>query len=514
MLHVELYSIYRITYCEFDKSVVGPIYDEQGLEQGGVASSDCYKLYNNELLEMAQMSRLGVDMGGSLVLSAVGQADDTVLLSNDINKLMLIFQLAKNYCLKYNVQLSSSKTKLLKISPSRHETIVPFNPISMDGSEVKFVEQAEHVGVIRSTDGNMPNILQRLRSFKQGLGSVISCGLARGHRSNPTASLRILSMYGTPRLLSGLPSLVLSAKEISIIDQQYKRTLQSIMKLAVNSPPCLVHFLAGSLPGTAILHLRQLSLFVMICLLPGDPLHDQAIQVLLTSPSSSGSWFLQVRNLMLQYQLPHPLLLLTNPPNKKSCKHLIKSKVLDFWETKLRASFLPSLPYFQPQYLSLNSPHRLWTSAGVKSYEVAKARVQALFLSCQYPCAKLARHWSLTNPRGLCLYPRCHEKQEVESIEHILLYCPAYKQTRVKLISLCLRTKNHTTHKIVTNILLSGSETKIMQLLLDCSVIPDVISLAQLYGEDLYRDIFYLGRTWCYSIYRDHMKRLGKWNFR
>ena len=44
------------------------------------------KVMSNELLVTAQESELGVDMGGQLVLSAVGQADDTVLMSNDIIK--------------------------------------------------------------------------------------------------------------------------------------------------------------------------------------------------------------------------------------------------------------------------------------------------------------------------------------------------------------------------------------------------------------------------------------------
>ena len=58
---------------------------------GGISSDGC-KLYSNELLLTAQESELGVDMGGYLVLSAVGQADDTVLMSNDI-KLKLLLHL-------------------------------------------------------------------------------------------------------------------------------------------------------------------------------------------------------------------------------------------------------------------------------------------------------------------------------------------------------------------------------------------------------------------------------------
>ena len=328
ILYMENRLTNRVTCCEYDKILAGPIHDEHGLEQGGVPSSDCYKLYNNENLIQAQKTKLGVGMGGSLVISAVGQADDTALLSNCLLKLSLILQLILQYCLKYNVQLSPPKTKLLKITPARQHTMEPYNPISINGEQIEFVEQAEHVGVIRSTEGNLPNLLQRISSFKRSLGSMISCGLSKGRRSNPAASLRILTIYSTPVLMSGLASLVLSDSEVSAIDQQYKRTLQNIMKLSVNSPSSLVHFIAGSLPATAILHIKQISLFGMVCRLPGDPLNQHAWQVLLTSPSSAKSWFILVRNLLLQYQLPHPLKLLESPPSKEVFKKLVKAKVL------------------------------------------------------------------------------------------------------------------------------------------------------------------------------------------
>ena len=172
-------------------------------------------------------------MEGSLVLSGVGQADDTGLLSNDLNKLNHLLQLTLNYCRKFNVELCAAKTKLLMISPFRKKSVVVHNPINIGGKPIEFVEEAEHVGVLRSSHGNMPNIVLRLASFKKALGAVVSCGLARGRRSNPAASLRILSIYGTPVLMSGLASLLLSDTEISCIDQQFKRTLQNILKLSV-----------------------------------------------------------------------------------------------------------------------------------------------------------------------------------------------------------------------------------------------------------------------------------------
>ena len=72
----------RRTYIEWDKEMLGPIRDTMGVEQGGCASDRVYRLVNNEQLQTAQESQLGVDLGlavnynGDLVrqvLSAVGR---------------------------------------------------------------------------------------------------------------------------------------------------------------------------------------------------------------------------------------------------------------------------------------------------------------------------------------------------------------------------------------------------------------------------------------------------------
>ena len=57
--------------------------DKLGVEQGGVHSDRLYKLANNDQLHVAQLSNLGIDLGTTIV-SCIGQADDSVLQSNDI----------------------------------------------------------------------------------------------------------------------------------------------------------------------------------------------------------------------------------------------------------------------------------------------------------------------------------------------------------------------------------------------------------------------------------------------
>ena len=43
----------RVTVVEFNKTLAEQIDNEQGLEQGGVSNLDYYKIYNNDLLNLA-----------------------------------------------------------------------------------------------------------------------------------------------------------------------------------------------------------------------------------------------------------------------------------------------------------------------------------------------------------------------------------------------------------------------------------------------------------------------------
>ena len=56
--------------------------------------------------------------------------------------------------------------------------------------------------------------------------------------------------------------------------------------------------------------------------------------------------------------------------------------------------------------------------------------------------------------------------------------------------------------------------TEQVQFILDCSVLPDVITLWQKQGSNVHDSLFYLTRTLCFSVYKARQKLLGKWNIR
>ena len=284
--------------------------------------------------------------------------------------------------------------------------------------------------------------LYRIAQHKNAIVSVLSAGLAHGHRGSPAAAFKVHQLFFTPRLFSGMATLVLSQNETAIIDSHYQNTLQLLQRLHFKTPRPVIYFLAGSLPGEAELHLRQLSLFSMICHLPEDPLHKRALYALINLPQSSRSWFHQVRSLCLQYGLPHPLSLLSRPLSTESFKRLVKSQVTEYWNDVLttEAFSLDSLRYFDPGNSSLLQPHQIWTSSAGNSFECCKSTILARMISGRYRTEMMSRFWT-ANSSGFCLAATCHQEQG--TLEHLLISCPALEHTRHGLHSLWCRKTLH-----------------------------------------------------------------------
>ena len=390
------------------------------------------------------------------------------------------------------------------------------NPIKINNIPIEFSKSAEHVGILRSTEGNGPTILARIAAYKRALGAVLHVGMARNHRGNPVYSLRVHQLYCVPVLFSGLAPLVLSTAEIALVEQQFKDTLLKLLRLPGKTPRSVVYFMSGCIPGTAHLHLRQLSLFGMISRLKDSILHEHAMSLFSAHTICKLSWFHQIRDWCLLYGLPHPIDLLRSPLPKQQYKLLVKKKILSYWEHKLRqeASLLPSLEFFRPDFMSLSKPHPLWLTAGSSPSKICMASVQANLISGRYRTESLTRHWS-NNSNGVCLLSSvCQNLGSKEDIRHILQWCPALEDTRDKLTEY---TRNKVSnldaylqHEILG--LCSVSNPSFCQFLLDCSTISTVISLVQLYGTSLLSFVFEISRTWVYGIHRERLRRLGRWN--
>ena len=455
---------------------------------------------------------MGVNLGSSII-SIIGQADDSGLLANGIHSLDNLLQLTLEYCEEYSVTLVPEKTKLLAFCPPGSELLVEYakiiSPISINGIPIQFNDSAEHVGVVRSVHGNRPNILARLSAHRSAVFALLNAGLAKAHRANPAASLRVERLYGIPVLLSGLATMVLAPPELAVIIGNFKQHIEQLLKLHSATPECVVWFLGGCLPFEALLHLRMFTLFGMITRLQdgNNIIANHARHMLASAKPSSKSWLLELQKISLKYLLPHPITFLDNPPTRDTFKRLVKSAVMDYWQKKLReeASFLreKSLKYFDPKFMSLSVTHPIFSTCGTAPYEVLKAVIQARWLSGRARVESLTRHWDNTNKEGIC--PLCRiVKPTLGTIEHFLLSggCPALVEARLEMISFFQSYMVPRSYLFpIFQALWGRDDSMTMQLLLDCTVIPEVIKLCQESEEAVMKDIFYMTRTYVFKVY-------------
>ena len=239
------------------------------------------------------------------------------------------------------------------------------------------------------------------------------------------------------------------------------------------------------------------------------------VDVLTEGKENCKSWFQQIRDISIKYLLPHPLIILESPPTKLAFKKLCKLKVTQYWRKLFQneASQLKSLKYFKPEFISLNSPHPIFTTLNGNPYETKKAKLQSRFLSGRYRTEKLCRFWS-SNKAGICLLEACKDKYVLEDLDHILYYCSGLSETRKRLITFTNKyTDDKPEIKTITDKYLNEDGHLFCQFMVDCSVLGPVISSYQLYGRSVLDHLFYITRTWCHSLHSDRLRQLGRDNF-
>ena len=199
---------------------------------------------------------------------------------------------------------------------------------------------------------------------------------------------------------------------------------------------------------------------------------------------------------------------------KEKFKTICKQKVSEYWHEKLsHQADLPSLTYLQPSFLSLSSPHPIYTSLDGNPYQAKAARIQSLFLSGRYRSEELCRFWS-QNKNGFCLRDSCKDLHRCENIEHILLHCDGLTEVRRRLAAFTRKVTDDkpVLKQIIESYLFSQDEELRMQFLMDCSVLPLVISAHQEYGAIIHQDLFRVSRTWCRSVHVARLKALGRYS--
>ena len=268
------------------------------------------------------------------------------------------------------------------------------------------------------------HISSRFVFHKKCLAAVLPVGLARRHRANPAASIRIQNCYAAPVLLSCLPSLVMNTKEVNWLILTWKWHIKTFW-----------------------------------------------------------SWWTKLH----------------------IYKKLINSKVVDYWELKLRdnAENLSSLPYFKPAFMSLTKPHPMWTACKSNPFECHKTVITARMLSGRY-LTDTEQIWKMSSSKLFW------SLSWVLGASPSSLLIPYQHSLKVSLLThQCSVAEEHIVLKTITfAVMQSHDQSEMIQLLLDCTTLQPVIESCSMIGTHIRDRLLYLCRTWCYSIHRERMSQL------
>lgn len=125
----------------------------RGVRQGENLSPILFSLYLNDLETCLSQSTDGININAAehyLKLLVLLYADDTVIFSDDKNKLQNCLDAFNNYCLTWKLNVNYSKTKII-VFGSRKNLTCAFN---INGNPIEIVEDYKYLGVIFKSNGS------------------------------------------------------------------------------------------------------------------------------------------------------------------------------------------------------------------------------------------------------------------------------------------------------------------------------------------------------------------------
>jgi hypothetical protein len=234
----------------------------QGTKQGGLASSDDYKTYLLNLLNLLDKANVGFKIG-SISIGHPTVADDMVLLTNSQLDGQIMLLLATYYANREHYVVHPEKSLILPInfsSKAELEFFTSTKPLQIYGASANVATEITHLGIQRNDKGSATSTFDaRLSTARRTLYSLTGAGLHGFNGLPPTTCLHLYNVYVMPRLIYGIESLNYSTQNVKSLETFHHTCLRNILSLPQRTAIPALHILTGILPIESFL-LHQLFL--------------------------------------------------------------------------------------------------------------------------------------------------------------------------------------------------------------------------------------------------------------
>ena len=283
------------------------------------------------------------------------------------------------------------------------------------------------------------------------------------------------------------------------LDLKRVLALGGLQSLPIRTANSAVYLLLGTLPISAELHKRQLSLLHQIAMSENVSIREIAWRQY--NVGRPASFFIRIVGILDLYELPPFTEVMNGHFNKIEWKCIVKRSINTYWNTKLQldCQSKSSLSLLSTTSLEMGKTHIVWDSINNSVRDVRQAITKARMLTGTYMLQTLKSKFNQSEVDPTC--PIC--RLETETITHVITSCPLYNEIRKEHF---VKIKGTVITAIGFNCWKRNFNKKdiICQLVIDCQKLVDTGLLPKI--DDLIYDIETASQVLCHAI---HTRRLN-----
>ena len=401
---------------------------EQGVRQGGILSTDLYKVYSNSLLDRLSTNKDATRIG-PVICVAPACADDVAIGADSPDIMQSLLDIGVDNSKMERFILQPVKSVILEIlyklkrSASHHS-----EGWDLDGVKMPTVNKTMHVGICRSSDTDESAVVENIKKARRTMYSLMSAGLHGENGLDPETSIHLYQIYVLPVLLYGMEVILPRQKYTDMLDKFNKKNLKQLLSLPTTAADPTLYILSGTLPAEAMIHQRALTFFGNIARLPDTSVERQmALRQLSVKPMSSSSWYIAIKKLCILYDLPECTEILHNTPTKAKWRSTVHKAVRKYWPDRIQAvvPLYPSLKWLECSPRQCANNHPLIVSSG-SLRDVARIAVHLKIVTGTYilQTNRVAFNQNQIDPT--CMLCKSGE----ETLRHFLLECESLNWVR------------------------------------------------------------------------------------
>jgi hypothetical protein len=129
-------------------------------------------------------------------------------------------------------------------------------------------------------------------------------------------------------MLYGLELILPNRTQTTKLEIFQNKLLKQLLSLPQNAPDSAIYLLIGFLPVEVQIHKKALQLFNNITNQSEESIEKRlARRQLAVKLNPSASWFIEIKKLLLKYELQDPIFMLDNPITKNEWKSILNRKI-------------------------------------------------------------------------------------------------------------------------------------------------------------------------------------------